>query len=231
MVDAKHVTQHIDAEGEGSGKEETISQIAFADCILVNKLDLITQEQVKEVAARLSLINAEARVIFCERAQVAIKELMGLQSFDIERATKKLQAKEGADWTSSLTCKPVSSQFPTMRSFGKSSGGHKGISTVSIVLGGQCDLTKLNRWLATLLKERGPDLYRMKGIVAIEGRDEMFIFHGVHMLFTGKEGPKWPGDERESRMVFIGRRLDEESLRRGFQGCVVKEETSLEGVE
>jgi len=67
MVDGKHVCQHLDDEASGGGKDETIAQIAFADRIIVNKLDLISEEEVKLVATRLAMINSEARIIFCER--------------------------------------------------------------------------------------------------------------------------------------------------------------------
>jgi len=233
MVDAKHVVQHLEAEGEGSGKEETVAQIAFADTVLVNKLDLITQNEVKEVATRLALINSEARIIFCEKAQVAMKDLIGLQAYDTERATQKLQARDSMPWARGVlnkapVCQPVGTKPAFDLGFvpgsGKSSGGTHGISTVSIVLECSFDIKRLNRWLASLLKERGADLYRMKGIVAVEGEEEMYIFHGVHMIFTGKKGPKWPeGEVRESRMVFIGRRLQEDSLRLGFAGCSIKD--------
>jgi len=108
---------------------------------------------------------------------------------------------------------------------GRTTVGHKGIRTVSLTVKGKFDLEKLNRWLASLLKERALDLFRMKGIIHVENREEMFIFHGVHMIFIGKEGPRWPQDEeRVSSMVFIGRNIDETSLKMGFEHCCVQEQ-------
>ena len=192
----------------------------------VNKVDLVAQDQIKELSVCLSRINTEARIVFCQRAAVDMQDVMGIKAFDPARATAKLGSR----------CLPVQS-FGTEDKLGegwaKSSGGHRGISTVSIVVDCEMELTALNCWLVSLLKERGTDLFRMKGIVAIQGKDEMFIFHGVHMIFDGKQGPKWAEHEkRHSRMVFIGKALHGEALRKGFAACCVKNAAStLHGAE
>jgi len=206
VVDAKHVMEHLDGEGDGSGKKETVNQIAFADRILVNKMDLVSEETMKEISVRLKAINDEARTIFCQRAEVNVGDLLGLNTFDAERATEQIRNL------------PVRQQMTVAGIH-----AHGGIGTVSVVVKGEMDLTKLNRWLGSLLQERGSDLFRMKGIMAIHERPEMFIFHGVHMIFQGQPGPLWkPEEERASRIVFIGKNLDRGSLERGFKSCCVQ---------
>ena len=59
----------------------------------------------------------------------------------------------------------------------------------------------------------------MKGIVAVAGEAERFVFQGVHMLFQGQPGDAWGDAERSCRLVFIGRNLDETELDAGFRGC------------
>jgi len=224
MVDGKHILQRLDEEGLDGGKKEMISQMAFADIILVNKLDLISTEEMKEVASRVASINSEARVICCEHAKVNMADLLGLESFDPMKATAKLREQLDKRATTCSPCGASGTAAQQLMQGLTSTTGHGDVSTISIVVEGQMDLTRLNRWLGSLLKDRGDDLFRMKGIVAVEGKEEMFIFHGVHMLFNGKPGPEWPkGEARNSRMVFIGRKLDGRSLRRGFESCVAKD--------
>ena len=94
------------------------------------------------------------------------------------------------------------------------------VTSVGIELPGEMDHKKLNKWMGDLLMRRGPDIFRMKGILAIRGADERFVFQGVHMLFDGKPGDAWaPGEPRTSQLVFIGRNLDRAALTQGFLAC------------
>ena len=85
------------------------------------------------------------------------------------------------------------------------------------------DMKKLNAWMSPLLRDQGPDIFRMKGIINIAGESRRFIFQGVHMLFDGKFDRDWKADEkRRSQLVFIGRNLDRDALEEGFRACVLK---------
>lgn len=96
------------------------------------------------------------------------------------------------------------------------------VSSVSIDIPGSMDLELVNMWLGALLDVRSEDLYRMKGILSVEGFPERYVFQGVHALFSGEPAQPWlPNEERRSKMVFIGRGLDPELLRAGFDECVV----------
>jgi G3E family GTPase len=81
------------------------------------------------------------------------------------------------------------------------------------------DPARFQSWLSTLLREQGTDIFRMKGIIAFAGRDERFVFQGVHMLFDGREDRAWGDVPRVSELVFIGRALDREALTEGFLSC------------
>ena len=71
------------------------------------------------------------------------------------------------------------------------------------------------------------DLFRFKGVLNVSGSDARHVFQGVHMLMTiggsdGAVGRPWKeGEERGSRLVFIGRNLDREALVEGFRACLV----------
>ena len=85
---------------------------------------------------------------------------------------------------------------------------------------GEVDGDRLNAWLGQLLQQHGVDIFRMKGFLHIAGADQRFVFQGVHMLFDGQPGEPWGEDARRSQLVFIGRNLDEEAIRRGFDACL-----------
>jgi G3E family GTPase len=95
------------------------------------------------------------------------------------------------------------------------------VTSVGIHLDGAIDGKKLNQWLSELLRDKGTDIFRMKGILNMRGSDKRFVFQGVHMLFDGKEDRPWRQSETPaSDMVFIGKSLDREALTRGFQQCL-----------
>jgi len=106
------------------------------------------------------------------------------------------------------------------------------VKSVSLRIDGELDLEKVNQWLGMVVQFRGEDIYRMKGILAIKGVEERFVFQGVHMMFDGLPGTKWKeGERRVSKMVFIGRELDAALLQEGFEHCVVEESEEAEGRE
>jgi G3E family GTPase len=96
------------------------------------------------------------------------------------------------------------------------------VGSVAIVELGELDGAKLNEWLSKLLREQGPNIFRMKGILTIAGEAQRFVFQGVHMLFDGRADRPWnPGEIRKNELVFIGRDLDEAQLRADFRSCLV----------
>jgi G3E family GTPase len=82
------------------------------------------------------------------------------------------------------------------------------------------DLLLFNQWVSTLLKDRGEDLFRLKGILSMAGHPEQFVAQGVHMIFDGERGPLWAEDQpRRSRLVLIGKNLNAAELEAGFDAC------------
>ena len=96
------------------------------------------------------------------------------------------------------------------------------VSSVGIDVVAECDPDRLNAWLMELLMEKGPDIFRMKGVLAIAGQSRRFIFQGVHMLFDGQPDRPWKaGEARRNQLVFIGRNLNRAELNEGFRACLV----------
>ena len=95
------------------------------------------------------------------------------------------------------------------------------IGSFAIEKEGNIDPDRFNVWLTTLLRERGIDIFRMKGFLSLAGQSERYVFQGVHMVFDSQPDQPWGREPRRNQIVFIGRELDEESIRKGFESCLV----------
>jgi G3E family GTPase len=203
VADAKFLIQHLDDEKEVGIENEAVEQIAFADRVLLNKIDLISDEERKEVIRRIRLINANAEIIPTTMSQVDLDQVLGVGAFDLSRVLEMepeflLDTEHQHDLS---------------------------ITSVGIDCEGKVSVQKINEWLGWLLGERGTDIFRMKGILNMWGDDRRFVFQGVHMLFDGTPGKPWgDGEERRNRMVFIGRNLDRQDLERRFKACIISSE-------
>ena len=193
MVDAKHIHQHWEAE-------EAQEQIAFADVILLNKTDLVSAADLAELEAKIRGMNAVAKLYRTQDAAVDMDDVLGVQAFDLTRALE------------------VDPDF-----LGEDAHEHdETVGSIALVEAGEIDGQKLNGWLSKLLQTQGPDIFRMKGIVNIQGEDQRFVFQGVHMLFDGRPDRQWKPDEpRKNELVFIGRNLDADRLKEDFRACLV----------
>ncbi|HIK14663.1 MAG TPA: GTP-binding protein [Leptolyngbyaceae cyanobacterium M33_DOE_097] len=193
VVDAKHIHQHWEAD-------EAIEQLAFADVILLNKTDLVTPAELDELEQRIRSMNAMAKIYRTKDAQVEMDSILGVGAFDLSRALE------------------IDPNF-----LGEDAHDHdETVGSVAIAESGALNFERLNDWMGELLRNQGPDIFRMKGILNIEGEDNRFVFQGVHMLFDGRADRPWkPNETRKNELVFIGRNLDEAQLREGFRGCLV----------
>ena len=95
------------------------------------------------------------------------------------------------------------------------------VGSIAIEMDGDVDSERLDVWLGELLRERGVDIFRMKGFISLAGESSRFVFQGVHMLFDGQPERPWGDSPRRNQLVFIGRNLDEQSMRQGFEACLI----------
>mmetsp|Transcript_20765 Transcript_20765/g.52049 ORF Transcript_20765/g.52049 Transcript_20765/m.52049 type:complete len:335 (+) Transcript_20765:26-1030(+) len=202
LVDAKHVIQHLDEVKPEGAENECVEQVVFADKILLNKVDLVTAEYLDEVERRIRGINQSGEVIRCERAVVPLDKVLGVRAFDLQRV--------------------VDMEPGFLAEEGHGHSHDSSITSVGIQKEGTLDLNRLNRWMSTLLKDKGVDIYRSKGVLSIQGMKEKFVFQGVHMTFNGEPTKEWgEGEARVNRMVFIGKNLDRKELTDGFDACLL----------
>ncbi|MDR2674806.1 MAG: GTP-binding protein [Opitutaceae bacterium] len=95
------------------------------------------------------------------------------------------------------------------------------VASVGITMPGDLDSQRLNRWISELLRTKGGDIYRMKGVLSVRGVDKRLVFQGVHMLFDAKLDREWGAAPRTNTLVFIGKNLDRAALNEGFKACLV----------
>lgn len=192
VADARHLPQRL------ADSHEAAEQIAFADVILLNKTDLVTEDELAAVERRIRAINATAVLHRTARCQVDVREVLGRGAFDLDRI---------------LAIEP---DF-----LGEDDHQHDdSIRSVSLSTDRPLDPGRILPWIRTLTTERGPDLLRGKGILALAGEDRRYVVQSVHMLLEGDFQATWGAQEpRVSRLVFIGRTLDAEALRAGFAAC------------
>lgn len=199
---------------------EAKNQIAFADVILLNKTDLVTPAELTEVEARIRGINPYARIHRTERSKIDIAEVLDRNAFDLDRI---------------LDIEP---QFLTAddhdhdhhHDHGHDHHHHHGglkhyhdedMQSISIKTDKPIDPDKFFPWVQNLVATDGKDILRSKGILNFKDDPERYVFQGVHMILDGDHQRKWREDEpRDSRIVFIGRQLPEEKIRKGFESCV-----------
>ncbi|KAI7726122.1 hypothetical protein M8C21_020201 [Ambrosia artemisiifolia] len=241
LVDAKHVNIHLDDVKPKGVVNEAVEQIAYADRIIVNKTDLVGDREVTAVVQRIKGINRMAELKRTEFGKVDLDYVLGIGGFDLERIDSAIEneaSKEDEHHDHHEHDHDHDHEHCNEHDHHHHEHGHDhdhkhehhdhdhthdpGVSSVSIVCEGSLDLEKANFWLGTLLMDRSEDIYRMKGLLSIEGMDERFVFQGVHDIFQGSPDRMWKPDEaRVNKIVFIGKNLDAQELEKGFKTCLL----------
>ncbi len=193
VVDAKNLPARL------ADSAEAEAQIAFADVIVLNKTDLVSEPELEAVEASIRKINRFARIHRTQRSAVAIADVLDQGGFDLQRILADVQPG-----------------FLTETEHEHNDD----INSMSFEVTQPIDPEKFNAWISQLLQEKGQDLLRTKGILNYPGEERRFAFQAVHMIADGDFIGPWPaGEERRSKLVFIGRNLNRPQLRRGFEAC------------
>ena len=319
LVDAKHFWEHI------GDSPEAREQVAFADVVILNKTDLVSDEELTRLESRIRKMNAVAKIYASRNAQVAIDSVLNVGGFNLGRAlevapqfmepeypfrwagvyelkdgfydlrlhgavfpkmkTVILPLSVGSDGLGELPddaallfsgketrvphgsrIKPGSKLFQLQtkggsgtfqvevdrpgryalfaeRSFEEFQAvlcGPSGmvelqqvqvfkadhqhdeqVTSVGIESDGDLDADRFNKWIGALLRTRGTDIFRSKGILSIRDQPCRYVFQGVHMLLDGREDRPWGEEPRRSQLVFIGRNLERAKLQEGFRKCLL----------
>jgi len=322
LVDAAHIEQQL------GRSDESTEQIAFADVLVLNKTDLVKDETLDNLEARLRDMNRMAQVVRSERANVPVDTVLNLAAFDLDQVLERrptflepeypfewtgvysldagryelsladgpdpamslvavpgqaaddLALRDGAEWCVRQYAEPAETihpggeipvgkhanlrlDSPGRKSFFFEVGAQERVGlytqhlpeefdlqltaaedgaavpaeaertwvaqhehddtvgSIAIERDGDLDPEKLNAWLGKLLREGGVDIFRMKGFLRLAGYSRRFVFQGVHMLVDSQPDREWGDDPRRNQLVFIGRNLDEQDMRDGFEACLI----------
>lgn len=326
LVDAAHIEQQLGRSDESS------EQVAFADVLVLNKSDLVSDESLDALESRLRDMNRMAKILRTERGRVPIETVLNLSAFDLDQALERrptflepeypfewtgvfaldegryeLSLEEGPDPNMSLVavaeqaieeealhegaewCVRQYAESPQpicpgeliplnqhvdlqLQTHGQKSffleieksmfialytqhtaeefnikvfrenlrgageclsaavertwvAQHEHddeVSSIAIERDGDVDIQKVNDWLSRLLAEKGIDIFRLKGFISIADDPRRFVFQGVHMLLDSQPEKEWGDMPRRNQLVFIGRNLDEEEIKRGFDKCLIQ---------
>lgn len=228
LVDAKHVMLRLD------DSREAREQVAFADQIILNKTDLVSEAELEAVEARLKRLNPLAPIHRAQKANVPLDLILGRRSFDLNRIVELepefLNPPHGAPGhVHDDHCGHDHHDHHHHDHDHHHDHGHEhhhhdhvhddDIKSVALSLERPVDGERFTRWLNEVLQAQGPDILRAKGILDVKGEEQRLVFQAVHMILDGELQRRWRPDERRySRLVFIGRNLDEAALRKGFEG-------------
>lgn len=210
LADCKHLDQHLDEIKPDDSVNEALQQVAFADKILLNKIDLVSGEEKNKLKARIASINKFATVIETERSRAPLDKILGLNTFNME---------------SILSVDPHF--FDDEDDENKKHHNLELVQSVGVQFKGNLHAQWFNMFMMDLLRERAADLYRTKGVLSFHGQgDVKFVFQGVHeqINFGPAKEPWGKDEERTNKFVFIGKGLNRKELTKSLMECLYKEE-------
>ncbi|HEY8615696.1 GTP-binding protein [Phenylobacterium sp.] len=233
VVDAKHLPLRL------KDSKEAAEQIAFADQIILNKTDLVTEGELAEVEKAIRTLNPLAPIHRAQRSNVPLEQVLGRGSFDLERITElepdflnPAHGEPGHVHDEHCDHDHGHDHHHHGHDHHDHDHGHghehihdhvaeSGIRGISLTSDRPLNGAKVTAWLNNVLQTQGPDILRAKGILDVAGDNRRLVFQAVHMILEGDFQREWrDGEARYSRLVFIGRNLDEAALRAGFESTV-----------
>ncbi|AQQ39426.1 MULTISPECIES: CobW family GTP-binding protein [Burkholderia] len=228
MVDAKHIRAHLDDLVLDGRDNQAVDQIVCADRIVINKVDLVDATDVGALTARLRELNSTAEIVTSSYAQVDLDRILGIGANEFAQI---LVESDGLAVEA-----PHADEHEHTHAHGHDAHGdhphddHDGhddrhehdasVSSVGIEVDADVDLDALEAWLGELRRADTANLFRMKGILAVQGRAQRYVLQGVHGVIELRAAQAWGCEPRSSRIVFIGRDLDRAALTDRFHACL-----------
>ena len=214
LADAKHLPLRL------KDSREAEDQIAFADVVLLNKTDLVDETELARLEQTIRGINPSARIHRTERADIDLAGVLDRGAFDLRRALDNdpLFLEHGHP---DHVCSPDCDHDHHDHDHHDHSSDIHDSTVQSISLrAGPLKPDLFFPWVQKTTQLDGPNILRLKGIIAFDDDDERYVVQGIHMIVEGDHQRPWkPEEPRESRIVFIGRDLDHEKLKRTFEAC------------
>jgi len=211
VIDAKYILERLHEEKPEGVENEAVEQVCFSDKILLNKVDLVENDELQlvNIEKELRALNPTASIQRTSYGKIDPSDILNVHAFDLQRVL---------DFDPEFLDEDQEHQHDDR------------VSSVGVKVEGEVNINLLQSWIKRLVVEDGANLYRYKGVIAVKGLRKKFVFQGVGMSFLGEfdENFTWKEQEvRESRFIFIGKHLDHEFYREGFMKCLVPKDGSI----
>ena len=190
LVDSKHIWNNLNEQ------EVTWEQIAFANVILLNKVDLVSKNELRDLEKKVRQINPTATIFHTSHAKIELDQILNIGGFNLKNVLDE------------KTFMPYHHE------------SEQGISSVSLNFPGFIDPNRLNHWLQMLFLTEGMNIFRGKGILNVKNSTNRYIFQSVYMMFEGRFDRAWGNDTPENKMVFIGQDLDASRLEKSLKNSM-----------
>ncbi|KAG6398877.1 hypothetical protein SASPL_140348 [Salvia splendens] len=201
VVDAKNLRYQLEANHDSSSFPEAYNQIAFADVVILNKVDLVSSDDsgvaLEDLEKDIHNINSLATIIRSVRCQVDLSMILDRRAYDATHATH------------------LEALLRENRNLSTSDLHDSGVRTLCISEPKELHLEKAKVWIEELLwdKKYGMDVYRCKGVLNIANSDQLHTLQAVREVYEIVPTRNWRNeDDRVNKIVFIGRSLNEEIL-------------------
>ena len=205
LIDSKHFLSQCERS------PEVKRQVYFADKLVLTKTDLITPDELEVIKNKLTTLNPKVEILSAFKGEIDINKILEINMHQESGIIK------------ALSFTPQNRpRFSLKKEADEEIAIHEdGVEAISVEIeDAEANPMMLEFWLNLFTTERGADLYRLKGIVAVKGRDEKLIFQGVHSLIDYTNGKSWkPNEPRKSVLVAIGKNLDQKLIEETFKKC------------
>ncbi|MES2616098.1 MAG: GTP-binding protein [Bdellovibrionota bacterium] len=196
VVDAKHIHQNL------KEIKETQDQIGFADIILLNKTDLVTTEQLHTTLDTIHSMNTLAKLYKTNYSNIPIGEILDIKAFDLDA---RIEVN------------------PAITEVYHEHHHDEAIQSIYLEETKALDMERFSRFIQLIIGELGNQLLRYKGIINAANENSRIVFQGVHTnMGTAQDRPWLEGEERRTKIVFIGRHLPSDVLKEGLALCIAK---------
>ena len=218
LVDAKHADQQLDT------RQEARRQIGFADQIFISKTDLVARDEVDALMHRLKHMNPRAPQRAVHFGEVPIAQVFDLKGFNLNAKLEiDPEFLEAGDHGHHHHDHDHDHDHAHGEHCDHPHHHHHDDDVKSFVFRSRraFNPAKLEDFLGAIVQVYGPKMLRYKGVLYMKGSDRKVVFQGVHQLMGSDLGPKWaPGEDKGSKMVFIGIDLPRDVLLQGLEQCL-----------
>ncbi|MCI1192412.1 GTP-binding protein [Calidifontimicrobium sp. SYSU G02091] len=217
LVDAKHALAHLDDPQLDGDANQAVQQLVTADRIVINKIDLASEDELATVEARVRRINETAPMLRSSHARVDVARILGIGGF---MPPPMVLQDDELNHVCDAHCDHRHDGHSHAAAVPSGHVHDPSVESVARVYDAAFDRQRLLDWLARLADERGEQLFRLKGVVAIAGDERRHVLQGVHRLMDLQPADPWGERTPSSKLVFIGRDLDAQRLDAGLRSCL-----------